>query len=123
MLSGRCAAHSNGTYVSLGGWGTVKRQDAPLSGKVAPVFSSRVSASTKHKERGRATPPSLNISASFLLDLLPLSRKDAALVYWSMSALLIARQPEEPSGSVMVTATGLRRTAARLTLIASTRSE
>ena len=30
--------------------------------------------------------------------------------YWSMSALLIERQPEEPSGSVMVTATGLLRT-------------
>ncbi len=41
--------------------------------------------------------------------------------YWSMSAVLIARQPEDPSGSVIVTATGLRFTAARLTSIASTR--
>jgi len=40
-----------------------------------------------------------------------------------MSALSIARQPEDPSGSVTVTATGLLFTLARLILIASTRRE
>ena len=36
---------------------------------------------------------------------------------------MIPRQPREPSGKVMLTATGLRFTAARLTLIASTLSD
>jgi len=40
-----------------------------------------------------------------------------------MSAVLIARQPEDPSGIVTVTATGLRFTLARLTSIASMRKE
>jgi len=45
------------------------------------------------------------------------------ILFYRISALLIERQPEEPSGSVTVTATGLRFTEARLTLTASTRTE
>ena len=57
----------------------------------------------------------------FYLSFLRSSRR-RGVAYWSISALLIARQPLDPSGSVMVTATGLRLMAARLTLTASTRT-
>ena len=64
---------------------------------------------------GEQRPPSLTSRLFFLLSLSIFEPRDAASVYWSMSALLIARQPEEPSASIMVTVTGLRLTAARLT--------